>query len=174
MKWLEGKMSTIAALLSAMAVFAVSAQALYKYVDKDGKVTYSDRAPKPGEKAELVTIDSKQNVMSDNNRPAVQTNANSRLAEQRAQQRDKLQADIDAARDELARAKQALEQGREPTADERQIVVGRGKDGKPTGANSIVLKQDYYDRIAALEDAVKVAQEKVDKAESSYRRGAPN
>ena len=30
---------------------------LWKYTDKDGKVTYSDKAPKKGEKAEPVVTD---------------------------------------------------------------------------------------------------------------------
>ena len=41
-----------------------SAQTLYKYTDKDGKISYSDRVPKPGEKAELVTTDLETIIMA--------------------------------------------------------------------------------------------------------------
>ena len=43
-----------ALMLGALAGANADAQTLYKYVDQDGKVSYSDKAPKAGEKAELV------------------------------------------------------------------------------------------------------------------------
>ena len=56
--------------------------------------------------------------------------------------------DVETAREQLAEATKALEDGREPTEEERQIVVGRDKKGKPTGVNSLIRKPEYYERIA--------------------------
>ena len=53
-------------LASAVALTATGpgyAQALWKYTDKDGKVTYSDKAPKKGENAQVVTSDPAANVI---------------------------------------------------------------------------------------------------------------
>ena len=48
----------------SLAICGVSqAQALWKYTDKDGKVTYSDKAPKKGETATPVTSDSSTNMI---------------------------------------------------------------------------------------------------------------
>ena len=51
-------------LLLTLASLQASAQVLYKYVDANGKVTYSDRAPRAGEKAERITADSTTNVIN--------------------------------------------------------------------------------------------------------------
>ena len=59
-----------------------------------------------------------------------------------------------------------MEDGREPSPEERQIVVR--KDG-----NSVLRKPEYYERIAVLEAAVKQAEENLGKAEEKFRRGAP-
>ena len=68
--------------------------------------------------------------------------------------------------------------GQEPrglrrTTRERLIVVGRGKDGQPTGTNVVNRKPEYFDRIAALEAAVKAAEENVANAEKDFRQNAP-
>ena len=167
-------MQALKHILAILALIAVSgaatAQALYKYTDKDGKVTYSDRVPKPGEKAELVKTDSNVNVMS---APANKVggvtqrledvNARSRAREARG---DQLNDEVNAAKAKLEQAKKALEDGREPSPEERQIVVR--KDG-----NSVLRKPEYYERIAVLEAAVKQAEENLGKAEEKFRRGAP-
>ena len=56
--------STVLCLFISQFGDNASAQALYKYTDKDGKISYSDRVPKPGEKAELVTTDLETNIMA--------------------------------------------------------------------------------------------------------------
>src|SRR5258706_1287173 len=167
-------MRVLKLMVASLALIAVSpvatAQALYKYTDKDGKVTYSDKAPKPGEKAELVKSDSNVNVMTapsnkvDGVKQSLQ-DVNARAAA-RAALRDKMKADVDAARSQLEQAQKALEDGREAAPEERQIVVR--KDG-----NSVLRQPEYYDRIAALEAAVKQAEENLAKAEEKFNRDAP-
>ena len=167
----------IVMLLVACFAGGVAAQTMWKYVDKDGKVTYSDKAPKPGEKAEAVANDPAANVIelprsAQPNSSRVQE-VNAKVAS-REKLRDALRKSLDDARAELDAATKNLEDGQTPTQDERQIVVGRNKAGKPTGANTTNPKPEYYQRVAGLEDAVKKAQAKVTAAEEELRRNAPN
>ena len=145
-----------------------SAQTMYKYTDKDGKVTYSDRLPKPGEKAEAITVDAKANVVhSEAKQPNGAVSRGGTEAQKRAMLRDDLSEKVELARKDLDDARNALESGRDPTEDERQIVVR--KDG-----NSVQRKPAYFERIAKLEADIKAAEERLAKAEMNYRRGAPN
>jgi hypothetical protein len=166
--------------IACVAWFAVSASAqdLWKYTDKNGKVTYSDKAPIDGEKAVKVTADTTGTVIPGGSKNVREGKAPGGAAvDTRASEREALREDfrkkLDLARQELDDAKKALDGGRDPTEDERQIVVGRGKDGKPTGANTSVRKPEYYERIAGLEAAVKKAEEKVAAAEKDFREKAP-
>lgn len=165
------------ALTTLAVVGATHAQELWKYTDKDGKVTYSDKAPKKGETAQLVPNDSSANVIEapKNTRQGVPQKLEDVKARAAAREskRDNLSAALDAAKAELAQAKAALETGREPLPEELQITVGRSATGAPTGANSQMRKPEYYTRIAALEEAVKKAESKVEDAERTLRRDAP-
>ena len=167
----------IAGILALGSAGAASAQALWKYTDKDGKVTYSDKAPKKGETAQLVTSDPSANVIDSpkNTREGVpQKSPESNVRNnERESQRTQLREALDAAKGQLDTAKAALEAGREPTPEEVQIVVGRSATGGTTGVNSIIRKQEYYARIASLEDAVKKAESNVETAERNYQRSAP-
>ncbi len=156
-----------------------NAQALWKYTDKDGKVTYSDKAPKKGENAQLVTADPSANII-DAPKSAGEGNTRrsaERESKNRNTERDKaiesLRAALESAKAELDAAKAALESGKEPMPGETQIIVGRNKAGDQTGANSVIRKPEYYARIAALEETVKKAGEKVETAESNFRKAAP-
>jgi hypothetical protein len=167
--------------IACAACFAVSASAqeLWKYTDKNGKVTYSDQAPIDGEKAVKVTPDITGTVVPGGSaKNAVEGKVKGAAAvDARASEREAMREDfrkkLDAARQELEDAKKALDAGRDPTEEERQIVVGRGKDGKPTGANTSMRKPEYYERIAGLEAAVKKAEEKVAASEKDFREKAP-
>ena len=167
-------------LASAVALTATGpgyAQALWKYTDKDGKVTYSDKAPKKGENAQVVTSDPAANVIEapKNTREGVPQklqDVKTRAAE-REKLRDQLRDALEAAKNRLVAAKTALEEGREPLPNEAQIVVGRTPTGAPTGANLAIRKPEYYARITALEEAVKQAEANLEIAEQNYRRGAP-
>lgn len=160
--------------LAALAVAsAANAQELWKYTDKDGKVTYSDKAPKKGETAQLVPNDAAANVIEapKNLRQGVPQkleNVKARAAE-RESRRDNLREALENAKAELERAKAALEKGREPLSEEVQITVGRSATGAPTGANSQMRKPEYYSRIASLEEAVKNAEARVESAERNFR-----
>lgn len=168
-----------AACTACVAFFAISASAqeLWKYTDKHGKVTYADKAPMNGEKAERVNADTTGTVIPApknlyEGQPQRGATVSSRASE-RAAAREVYRKNVDAAREELEQAKKALEAGREPTQEERQIVVGRGKNGQPTGVNAVIRKPEYDERIAGLEAAVNRAEEKVASAEKNSRENAP-
>jgi Domain of unknown function (DUF4124) len=155
-------------LLLALASVHASAQVLYKYVDANGKVTYSDKAPKAGEKAERMMADTTTNVISSpaaSRGGAVVRSAGN--ASGRAVERDKLKALVDAAEIDLERAKKALEDGQTPQEGEQLIVV------KKNAGNAVLRTEGYRERIANLESAVKAAEDKLEQAQTNYRRGAP-
>jgi flagellar motility protein MotE (MotC chaperone) len=113
--------------------------------------------------------------------------ANDPAAMRRAN-RERLQKDLDAAREKLAAARKALDEKQEPQEDERQIVLRTNTAGMNPGSRAncrveerakkkvticpVSMPTDaYYDRIARLEKAVKDAEEVVADAERAYRRG---
>ena len=157
--------------------FAANAQQLWKYTDKNGKVTYSDKGPLAGEKAERVIADTSGTVIPAaknlyDGKPQGSAAVLSRAADREAL-RENYRRLVEVAREELEQAKVALELAREPTQEERQIVVGRGKDGKPTGVNALNRKPEYFERIAAQEAAIKKAEENVETAEKNLQEKAP-
>jgi hypothetical protein len=83
------------ALLLAVS-FAVSAQTVYKQVDKDGKVTYTDKPPSKEQAAQKVDIDTERNVAKPLGSKPVQ-------AKESVDSQLKRRADTDAAR-EIGRA----------------------------------------------------------------------
>ena len=174
----EGSIAVVIMLLAAAVAFgaghAAYAQALWKYTDKDGKVTYSDKAPKKGETAQLVTNDPAANVIDapKNTGEGVPQKLQESKAREtaRASKREQLREALEGAKAELEAAKAALEEGRKPLPDEVQIVVGRSPTGAPTGANAVMRKPEYNDRVASLEEAVKKAETKVETAERNYQR----
>jgi Domain of unknown function (DUF4124) len=160
----------LALLLAATLPLFVHAQALFKYTDKDGKVTYSDRQPKPGEKAVQVNVDPNANIMTStqatrNGVPQTWRDIKERSAS-REGQRTVLQAEVDAAQANLDKARKALEAGRDPKDDERRIIVRKG-------GNAVLTNEAYAERIAKLEADVKKAEEKLEGAQGKYRSNAP-
>lgn len=155
------------------------AQALWKYTDKNGKVTYSDKAPKKGETAEPVNTDAKTNVLDapiakgDSSSTPSRTGT-SQLATERDKKRTALRAAVEKAREAVDAAKKALADGQDPLPEERQIVVGRNAKGAPTGSNSFIRTPAYFERIAQLEAGVKAAEAKLEEAQKDYNRNAPS
>lgn len=169
---------TVALLaFGSLAIAPAAAQTLWKYTDKDGKVTYSDRVPKAGEKAEPVSTNPSANIIdAPRAKPAAAAKAEDTKAgaSEAEKQRESLRKLWETAKTELEKARKDLADGREPTDDERQIVVGRDAKGNPTGINTIVRKQSYYERIATLEEAVRKAQTRAEVTEENLRRGGDN
>jgi hypothetical protein len=142
----------VALALCAVATLA-AAQTLYKLIDKNGKVTYSETAPKdfPGQ---VIRID----VNPDANtatlpklppRPAAPASG----AAARGQ-------DLRGAQERLEAARKALAQARENPRDDE--VSWMGNKG---GGTRAVPTDAYRARLDKLEADVKAAEEEVRRAE---------
>lgn len=193
-------MVLLSLLLTGVAASAV-AQTMYKWTDAQGRIQYSDRPPKDF-KGEVTRIESDAQPPQ---APAWVPKA----AEPRAQEgkqvekasgdmnsrrralREKLAADVTAARARLEAAKKALEEAEGPQVGERQVVqqrFPRGTQPKTPRSNcrevvasdgkkslmcpALVPGEGYYDRIRLLEEAVAKAEEDLTLAERAYRQGA--
>lgn len=178
----------ISIVLAAFSLGA-SAQAVYKHVDKDGKVYYSDKPPAKDEGGKKLDIDSNRNVVPAlAGKPSEQGSAGDKeRINRRLEKQDNLLAELNAAKDRLAAAKEALAAGMEPSEDEMDTVQGpkriisRGPPGKgaapvavPLGPPRRVPNEQYQERIKGLEEEVKSAEQNLAKAEAAYRRGVPN
>jgi len=94
---------------------------------------------------------------------------------------------LDQARERVEAARKALDEGRDPREGEQQFIQQRVKDpgtrvncrkvkDVATGKEALVcgtpvLKEDYFDRIAQLEAALKAAEDSLADAETAYRKG---
>jgi len=147
-------------LLAAVAATAwwsgdAAAQTLYKLIDKNGKVTYSESPPKQFDgKVIRMDIDPKANTAT-LPKPSAESPAPKATAGSTASGgggRDKVQA----ASEKLDAAKKALQNAQEnPREDEVQRVGNKGGFTRP------VPTEAYQQRLAALEDAVRKAEEEL-------------
>jgi hypothetical protein len=185
-------------------IISTQAQTLYRDVDKDGKVTYSDEPPgKDVKTTTTLEIDKNLNVTESPKRysDGKKSDFDERIRKREAL-RDKLRADLDKAQARLAAAKTALANGREPRDEELQptisnpdnngkpnaagIITGRSgrvvcsKGKNPDGSQRIICpaisvpNEEYPKRVKELEDAVAKAEEEVRRAEQAYRRDGPD
>lgn len=130
-----------AAALACGLAFALgaSAQTLYKWIDAQGRVQYSDKPPK-GHKGEVTTIENEplpppvQRPAQPRKASAEPEGAKPDIAAQRRATRERLGANITRARERLEAAKLALEEGQAPMDDERQVIqqrVAKGGNAMP-------------------------------------------
>ena len=168
-------------LLAAASAFG---QALYKWVDADGKAHYGEKPP-AGFKGAVTRIDLPDEKAADEK---MTPNAKRRA------ERERLTAKLEAARAKLETARKALAEGDEPQEGERIYMQQRfernerrpertpaphvncmsqySADGKPIwNCPRPVPNEAYYDRQKALEEAVRKAEEELADAEREYRRG---
>ena len=175
------------------------AQVMYKWIDADGKVQYSDKRPKDF-KGPVTLIQTDEAPMPPAPPKAVPVPAAKDaakppqdLAAKRRATRDDLWARLVGAREKLEGARKALAAGADPEPDERQVIqqemkAGEGgmhglskarsncrpmvKDGKNIVMCPATLATDaYYERQARLEVAVRQAEEELAAAEEAWRRG---
>jgi len=187
----------LAALLFAAACLALapaSAQTLYKLVDPNGKVTYSDRVPK-GFVGEVTKIESDPytNAVGGGVAGPAAVKAppdGGDINSQRKARRLDLAAALESARAKLAAAKLALAEGGEPLDDEWQTIQQRfDASGTKSGPRPTCMRQagrdgreiwicptripgtGFFDRQKSLEEAVRLAEKELEEAENAYRRG---
>lgn len=207
-------------LLAAVAATA-DARVLYKWIDAQGKVQYSDQPPKnftgevtriePDTPATPAPAPRKAVAPVREAKPAEDTIVE--MAARKRETRDTLRANVERARAKVEEAKKALQEAQDtPRDEERQIiqqrVSGRGNTGTPqnianpdktqsrvTGGGihgmsarancrdakgadgkvaticpSSMLTQDYFERIAKLEEALRKAEDELELAQTAYRR----
>jgi hypothetical protein len=119
---------------------AAQAQTLYKLIDKNGKVTYSESAPKPGEfDGQVIRID-------------INPKANTATLPQAAG-RNAGQEALEAARKALAQAQE------NPGEGEVSWIGNKG------GGTRSVPSDSYRARLDKLEADVKAAEEELRRAE---------
>ena len=149
------RMPVLLAAVCSLAASVAFAQTLYKLVDKNGKVTYSESAPKPGEFDGTVTrIDVNPNANTAT-LPKLQGRASEPATNPggRAPSREAAQQKLEAARKALADARD------NPSAEDVTRM------GTKSGFTRPVESEEYKAKLAKLEADVKAAEEELKRAE---------
>ena len=155
--------SRLALLVLALGCIEVPAGTLYKLVDKNGKVTYSESVPQyfDGDVIPL-QIDSNTNSVPS---PPVATDGGARAeteAEKIIRRRPpNNDAQIEAARLKAKAARKAFEDARDNSTPDDWVYVGIGN---PLGMRRFP-KPEYEARLAELEKQATLAEEELDKLE---------
>lgn len=186
-------MRALALALAAAVALPASAQALYKLIDRKGRVTYSDSEPK-GFDGTVIRLepDTAANVLpgARNDGPgAVKQGAG--MAEERRRVREELERKLRAAQARVDAAKKAKDEGREPSNEEWQTIQRRHpplRSGQsPPNPNCFAVRdangadvlhcptrvpqEAYYERQRKLAEELERAEEELALAERAYRRG---
>lgn len=197
---MRGPRAWLAIAALACAGLPAPAQVLYKWIDAQGKVQYSDQPPK-NFKGEVTRIEpdaqpARPAAPVPNPQPApareakAEEKAKDDVATRRRLQRERLAADVARARAKLEAARAALDNAGSPTVDERQVVqqhyargtqpatprsncreVTRADGKKGLMCPALVPNEGYYERVRALEADVERAERELEEAERAYRRG---
>lgn len=155
MKTLTVPIAFTAALASLAASPGADAQTLYKLIGKDGKVTYSEKAPKDFDgKVIRMDIDPKANTatLPEGSRLQEQSEASKRAV----------------ARDEQLKAARARVDASRKALEDARANPGEGdiaRMGKKGGGTRPVPTEDYQQRLAKLERDVKDAEDELQKLE---------
>lgn len=194
------KASLAIAACVAFACGATAAQTFYKWTDAQGKVQYSDVPPK-NYKGEVTRIEIEADKTPPPARPpeprpvpaetrAVEGKPPEDIGARRRATREQLEARLERAREKVEVAKKALEESEGPNEDERQVIQQRAAPGGQHGMTgrsncrvetngqvkwlmcpTTVPNQDYFDRIARLEENLRKAEEELAAAQLAWRRG---
>lgn len=196
--------AALAAALLALAGTAALAQAMYRWTDVDGHIHYADHLPKGYTgpftviQADIQATPSAPGVpryvppvAGTAAQPTETTTAPAQdIGTKRRETRRALEARVQQARDKLAAAKKARDDGDALQDEEHQMVqrTGRPSDfanvarsnctysrdanGKPQAmCPALVPSEAYWDRIKGLDSAVKDAEAELDAAQEAYVRG---
>ena len=157
MKTLVFPMLAACTAVAALACTQAAAQTLYKLIDKNGKVTYSESPPKEFDgKVIRMDIDPKANTATLPKAAAGAGQSQSSSSSTSSSGEDR----VKAARDRLDAAKKALQDAIDnPGEGDVQRVGNKGGFARP------VPSEDYQKRLAGLEENVKKAEQELRVAE---------
>jgi len=152
--------ATLLACAALLAVFFASdapAQALYKLIDKNGKVTYSEKPPKDFDgKVIRMDIDPNANTAT-LPKPAARAEPE---AAKRAPAAATAAGAVATAREKLEAARKALQDARDnPREGDVQWMGNKG------GGTRAIESDDFKKRLATLEQDVRRAEEELKVAE---------
>lgn len=160
------KRRSIARAVAALAFLACAAgagaQTLYKLVDRNGKVTYSETAPKDFDgKVTPMNIDPNANTAT-LAKPAPAEAAPAGKAQPPQPVGIKPRGPADFAREKAEKARRQYEQARDNPADSDYEFLGN-----VGGGTRRVHTSEYKARLAALEQAMRKAEEEAKRAEGA-------
>lgn len=186
------------ALLIAVALgvaFPAAGQVLYKLIDRQGRVTYTDKEPK-GFDGKVIRIepDTESNVLPGAKGAEAAPRAapaSPGVADARRKSREDLEKRLRAAEARMDAARKAIAEDSEPRPDEMQTVqrryppLQRGQNPPrpncfpsvdPSGNASLVCPQQvpqesFYERRRKLDEELRAAEEELAAAQLAYRRG---
>jgi hypothetical protein len=151
---------TVLALAGALVTPGTLAQTVYKSIMPDGHVVYGHKAAKGAAQVQkmeparpVVEVEPEAAEALRQREKALASEIDKRLAAQRSA-REKADAEVESALAALGAADKALAVGREPIPGERIATADGGSR----------LSEAHFDRIKALEDDVKFAQERLERA----------
>ncbi|HUL96906.1 MAG TPA: DUF4124 domain-containing protein [Usitatibacter sp.] len=146
---------------------SVSAQTLYKLIDKNGKVTYSEEKPKNFDGQVIpLTIDPNANTAT-LPKPAAAPGKGGEVGEMKVRSRGNMsdrQRDAEAryaqAKEKLESSKKALQDAKDNPGPDDMMMVG-----KVGGGVRNIPSEEYEKRLAKLEQDVKDAEDELARAE---------
>jgi len=141
------------------------AQTIYKLIDKNGRITFTDTAPKNFEGQVIpIEIDTRANIAQPPKIPPGGSPPMSPYETQRELTRNETRLRLNQARDRYNAAKDALEQGKDPQEGEWQTLVQQGGGGRR------VPNESFFERQKMLEANLQAAERALAEAEQNYRR----
>lgn len=150
---------SILALLVLLASTPLSAEQIYKYIDAQGKVTYSNEPIKGGKKVDLPPISTVTLPKPADLKPEQKTAPNPAVAADKVQRKKQLQETIASEEKALEEAKIKRKEGDVPelTHSSKTVI---GKNGKPSTITEIRDNPRAYEEKIKKLDAAVTAHEK--------------
>lgn len=157
------RLCLLAALLGL--AFNAGAVVLYKAIDANGRVTYSDSPPPAGVAARVVPLDIDTNALPTAAWPSLPQSAGARDLEELIVRRPAQPSDagVRAAQARLDRARAALDEAQNNSTPDDWIYFGRTQRRAP--------RPEYEARLSSLEAEVGAAQAQLDDEERKLRLG---
>ena len=154
----------VLAAAAALLALEASAEVLYKLIDKNGKVTYSEEKPKDFD-GQVIRLDINPNANTATMpKPASGADSGEPTTAPRRKEGDakKMSSDelIAQARERLERAQRALQDARDnPAEGDMRILGNKG------GGVRMIPSDEYQKKLDKLEQQVKSAQDELSLAE---------